>query len=111
MMKNLRPHSRYKFQNCFTNVSSEFRWHFSIFSAHLKGGENSLSGVYASEIFWINSNTPLEDHPLDTHCEPSAIYCWILEILYCTPKGRRALLRIPTSGRAKCLSMLGAFKT
>ena len=29
----------------------------------------------------------------------------------CTPKGRRALLRIPTTGRAKCLPMLGAFKT
>ena len=37
--------------------------------------------------------------------------CWILEILCCAPKGRRALLRIPTTGRAKCLSMLGAFKT
>ena len=48
---------------------------------------------------------------LDTHREPSALYCWILEILYCTPKGRRALLRIPTTGRAKCLPMLGAFKT
>jgi hypothetical protein len=34
----------------------------------------------------------------------------ILEILYCTPKGRRALLRIPTTGRAKCLPMLRAFK-
>ena len=42
--------------------------------------------------------------------EPSALYCWILEILYCTPKGRRALLRIPTTGRAKCLSMLGEIK-
>ena len=43
-------------------------------------------------------------NPLDTHCEPSALYCWILEILYCTPKGRRALLRIPsTEGRSVCL--------
>ena len=50
-------------------------------------------------------------HPLHTHCEPSAPYCWILEILFCTPKGRRALLRIPTTGRAKCLSMLGEIKT
>ena len=33
------------------------------------------------------------------------------EILYCTPKGRRALLRIPTTGRAKCLPMLGEIKT
>ena len=32
--------------------------------------------------------------PKGTHCEPSALYCWILEILYCTPKGRRALLRM-----------------
>jgi len=40
----------------------------------------------------------------DTHREPSALYCWILEILYCTPKGRRALLRIPsTEGRSVCL--------
>jgi hypothetical protein len=46
----------------------------------------------------------LEDHPLDTHCEPSAPYCWILEILCCTPKGRRALLRIPpTEGQSVCL--------
>ena len=29
---------------------------------------------------------------------------WILEILYCSPKGRRALLRIPsTEGRSGCL--------
>ena len=49
-------------------------------------------------------SAPLEDHPLATHCEPSALYCWILEILYCTPKGRRALLRIPsTEGRSVCL--------
>ena len=26
--------------------------------------------------------------PLATHCEPSALYCWILEILYCNPKER-----------------------
>ena len=37
-------------------------------------------------------------------CEPSALYCWILEILYCTPKGCRALLRTPsTEGRSVCL--------
>ena len=53
----------------------------------------------------IPSHTPLEDHPLDTHCEPSALYCWILEILYCNPKGRKAFLRVPsTEGRSVCLS-------
>ena len=37
------------------------------------------------------------------HREPS-LYCWILEILDCDPKGRRALLRIPsTVGRSVCL--------
>ena len=46
----------------------------------------------------------IEDHPLDTHSEPSALYCWILEILYCDPKGLRALLRVPsTVGRSVCL--------
>ena len=36
--------------------------------------------------------------------QPSALYCWILEILYCDPKGRRALLRVPsTVGRSVCL--------
>ena len=36
--------------------------------------------------------------------QPSALYCWILEILYCNPKGRRALLRVPsTVGRSVCL--------
>ena len=50
-------------------------------------------------------------NPLHTHCEPSALYCWILEIICCMPKGRRALLRIPTTGRAKCLSTLGEIKT
>ena len=43
--------------------------------------------------FCILSHAPLADHPLDTHREPSALYCWILEILSCNPKGRRALLR------------------
>ena len=39
-----------------------------------------------------------------THREPSALYCWILEILYCTPKGRRALPRIQsTEERSVCL--------
>ena len=47
---------------------------------------------------------PLKGHPSGTHREPSALYCWILEILYCNPKGRRALLRIPsTEGRSVCL--------
>ena len=45
----------------------------------------------------IPSPPPLLDHPLDTHREPSALYCWILEILYCDPKGRRALLRVPST--------------
>ena len=45
----------------------------------------------------IPSHTPLEDHPLATHSEPSALYCWILKILYCNPKGRRALLWIPST--------------
>jgi hypothetical protein len=39
-----------------------------------------------------------------THSEQSALYCWILEILYCNPKGRRALLRVPSAaGRSVCL--------
>ena len=84
-----------------------------------RGVKRSSLSTYRGRVFFVNererllfnSNTPLEDHPLDTHREPSAPYCWILEILYCTPKGRRALLRIPTTGRAKCLPMLGAFKT
>ena len=46
---------------------------------------------------------PIED-PLATHREPSALYCWILEILDCNLKGHRALLRIPsTEGRSVCL--------
>ena len=32
-------------------------------------------------------------------------------ILYCNPKGCRALLRIPSTRRAKCLPMLGSLKT
>ena len=55
-------------------------------------------------LLWSNSHAPLEDHALATHREPSALYCWIPEILYCNPKGRRALLRIPsTEGRSVCL--------
>ena len=42
--------------------------------------------------------------------ELSLLYCWILEILYSTPKGCRALLD-PVYGRAKCLPMLGSLKT
>ena len=46
----------------------------------------------------------LEVHTLASHREPSALYCWVLESLYCNPKGRRALLRIPsTEGRIVCL--------
>ena len=43
------------------------------------------------------SYAPLEDHPLAIHCETSALYCWILEILCCNPKGRRALMRVPST--------------
>ena len=75
---------------------------------HSRGDSGSRSRLY---LLWSNSHAPLEDHPLHTHCEPSALYCWILEIPCCIPKGRRALLRIPTTGRAKCLSMLGEIKT
>ena len=43
----------------------------------------------------------LKDRESHLHCTG---YCWILEILYCNPKGRRALLRIPSSeGRSVCL--------
>jgi len=73
------------------------RWRF-------EGGGSSVDGVR------VRRSLP-QDHPLATHCELSALYCWILEILYCSPKGRRALLRIPTTGRAKCLPMLGEIKT
>ena len=53
---------------------------------------------------WYTFTCPFKDHPLATHSEPSALYCWILEILNCNPKGRRALLRIPTTeGRSVCL--------
>ena len=52
----------------------------------------------------IPLHTPLEDHLLDTYYETSAMYCWILEILHFNPKGRRALLRVPsTVGRSVCL--------
>ena len=34
------------------------------------------------------------DHPLDARQEPSALERWILEVLYCDPKGSRAFLRI-----------------
>ena len=43
-------------------------------------------------------------HSSTTHRKPSALYCWILEILCCDPEGRRALLRVPsTVGRSVCL--------
>jgi len=38
----------------------------------------------------MNSNAPLEDHPLDALREPSALEGWILEVLDCDPKGSRA---------------------
>ena len=48
----------------------------------------------------IPSHASLEDRPLDTRREPSALEGWILELLYCDPKGRRACLRIlSTEGR------------
>ena len=48
----------------------------------------------------IPSHAPLEDHPLDPRCEPSALEGWVLEIICCDPKGNRAVLRILfTEGR------------
>ena len=33
-------------------------------------------GVYASAgVLRSTQNTPLKDHPVATHCEPSALYC------------------------------------
>ena len=43
--------------------------------------------------------TALEDHPVDTRREPSALEGWILEIRYCDPKGSRAFLRILSTER------------
>jgi len=40
------------------------------------------------------SNTPFEDHPLVARRELSALEGWILEVLYCDPKGSRAILRL-----------------
>ena len=53
-----------------------------------------MGRVNSMGTFCIPSHAPLEDHPVATHREPSALYCWILEILWCNPKGRRALLRL-----------------
>jgi len=62
--------------------------------------------VYASAFpVGDTSNAPIEDHPLATRYEPSALEGWILEILYCDPKGSRAFLRIlSTEGRGVYLS-------
>ena len=38
---------------------------------------------------------------------PDILYCWILEILYCDPKGRRALPR--TQGQILTLLMVKQF--
>ena len=65
----------------------------------------------AGALYSRYKHAPLQDHPLATHCEPSALYCWILEILYCNPKGRKAFSADPVYGRAKCLPMLGSLKT
>ena len=47
------------------------------------------------------SSTCVDVQRAETEC---TLYCWILEILYCHPKGRRALLRVPsTAGRSVCL--------
>ena len=80
------------------------------FTAHRKGaGLCCGSRLRKGEVFAYvglpqNLKDLKEDHPLDTRREPSALYCWIFEILYCNPKGRRALLRIPsTEGRSVCL--------
>jgi len=63
--------------------------------------------------FCIPSHAPLlellglKDHPLDTRREPSALEGWILEILYCDPKGSRAFLRIlSTKGRGVRLCLV-----
>ena len=68
------------------------------------------SRLRSGEVFvYVGSTQNLKDlkdgnHPVDTHREPSALYCWIFEILYCDPKGRKALLRVPsTVGRSVCL--------
>jgi len=57
-----------------------------------------------------STNLHSNQHYTRSYCShsPRAIctssYCWILKILYCNPKGRRALLRIPsTVGRSVCL--------
>ena len=62
-------------------------------------------GVDASaSVLRSTQTTPLKDHPLATHRKPSALYCWILEIFCCTPRGCRALLRIPSTERRRvCL--------
>ena len=68
-------------------------------------------------LFWghfcreqVTSHNQVFCEPIKTGHEPQTQYffpqchCWILEILYCNPKGCRALLRIPsTEGRSVCL--------
>ena len=52
----------------------------------------------------VSDNFPKDLKDLKDLKDPSALYCWILEILYCDPKGRRALLRVPsTVERSVCL--------
>jgi len=54
------------------------------------------------EISRQSRNCPRNETASHLHCTSS--YCWILEILCCYPKGRRALLRVPsTEGRGVCL--------
>ena len=44
--------------------------------------------------------------------EARAVLAAVCVVIGCeTAKGRRALLRIPTTGRAKCLPMLGSLQT
>jgi len=48
----------------------------------------------------VGITCPIDDHPLDARREPSALEGWTLEVLYCDPKGGRAVLRIfSTEGR------------
>ena len=70
---------------------------------HLRRGTKQPKGP----VNWSSKNLKdLKDdlRTLDTPREPSALYCWIPEILHSDPKGRRALLRVLSKvGRSVCL--------
>ena len=64
------------------------------------------AGLLISMIKWTRTSRLSIKKPLSLAgmMPAAALYCWILEILYCTPKGCRALLRTPsTEGRSVCL--------